>query len=258
MAPLGLGTGFYGVGPNLGDLAGTDFLPPDNANLAIWLRNNTSIAAERWNDVSGNDRDAVQADSAVQASLSGGGLNFDSSGDSDFYEFPTTYLNAGGTNAWVLSIVFARDGGAADKNTIIGGADQDEYILIHDEETIFVETKASGSPPSGQGAVQSKFIFPTDTWADGVKMAMTITKSAAGAFVFYKNGVSLTPSSTVNPANIGENLRVKHLGAREDGTSSDDDHFHGVIYEFLFYTSFPATQHKLANLNSYLVNKFGL
>ena len=236
----------------------TDIIPSDIPNLEIWLQNGVSVGAAGWEDSSGNSRDAAQSDATMRASVEDGGLLFDSTNPEDFYEFPTAYLNLGGTVAWTLFVVLKRNGGAADENTIISGDHQDQHMRFENEETLHLQTTDAGSGiPSGQSGVASKFVFATDTWANNEKLIFTIVKSAVGGYTFAKNGqtVSGIETGAANTVNIGQNFKVKHLGAREDGTATDDDHFSGNIYEFILYKS-KLTDSNIDDVHSYLKNKF--
>ena len=70
---------------------GSSYLSMDlkdaTTDLELWLKNNTGVAVARWNDSSGNSRDATQTSSGNQAEVTAdGGLDFERD-NSDHYDF---------------------------------------------------------------------------------------------------------------------------------------------------------------------------
>ena len=58
------------------------------AGLQVWLQNGVGVAVEQWNDSSGNGNHITQSDSAKQAALDQGGLEFDTdNSEQDVYDF---------------------------------------------------------------------------------------------------------------------------------------------------------------------------
>ena len=227
----------------------SEITPADISGLAIWYKNDTGVAVGQWDDSSGNGRHAVQADADEQAAVSGGGLNFDGADPEDHYAVTesTGYVNPGGTNAFTIALVARRDD-AADDNGIIGGSQNDEYLAFLSEENITFRSNNTSS-----------FTFATDTWVEDAQWLCTITKDTSGNFLFWKNGVSVTPSSTSGtiPNTTTDFNAVKLLGGRPPGTSTGSFTWDGIIYEFVMYDT-QLTGSDLASLNSYLTSKFGL
>tara|TARA_R100001463_G_scaffold134482_1_gene196715 strand:- start:462 stop:1262 length:801 start_codon:yes stop_codon:yes gene_type:complete len=266
MAALGLGTSFYHVQSGHSPI---DFLPSSLENLQIWLRNDIGLTSaiptesvSRWNDSSGNDRYITQSTAGSQGTNADGGIRMNPSTTADFYSFESsTIIDLGGAQDWTLFVVMKRLGGATDPNTIFGGDHQDQHFRIATETDVFIQTTDDGGGvPAGQGAVSSKFVFPSGTWANEEKLFMTVSKGTDGTFSWYKNGVSVsgTQSGAANTTNIGQRFKVKHLGTRDDGSSpSDDDHMHGEILEFILYNA-KLNAYELGNVHSYLHNYFKL
>jgi len=242
----------------------TYVVPSDLANLSIWLQNNTLVGAAGWEDNSGNNRDISQPEVGFRGVAIEGGLKLD--GADNHYNWASSYLDMGGAQDFTLFVVFQRDGAASDSNTIIGGDIQNQAFFIDDEETIRFQTDNNDSVvsgaavPTGQNGVNSLFKFPTDTWVVNEKIIMTVTKSSSGGFKWLKNGdeVSGIESGAGNTINIGQNLKIKHLGALDDGTDNPNDlHFHGTFHELIYYNTL---LHSIAleNINNYLRNKFAI
>ena len=240
-----------GLGNSLITTGGlSEVLPSEISGLAIWYKNNTGVAVGQWDDSSGNGRHAVQADADEQAAVSGGGLSFDGADPEDHYAVTesTGYVNPGGTNAFTIAFVATREGGDGDDNAIIAGSYNDEYLGFLDEE--FVTFRSQDA---------SNFTFATDTWVSSTQWLFTVTKDTSGNFLFWKNGVSVTPTSTSGtiPNTITDFNAVKLFGARPPGDSTSSFTWDGIIYEFVMYDT-QLTGNDLANLNSYLTSKFGL
>ena len=240
---LGLGTSLSAAG------AVSEVLPSDISGLALWYKNNTGVAVGQWDDSSGNSRHAVQGTASEQAAVSGGGLDFDGADPEDHYDIAesTGYINPGGTNAFTIAFVAKRDDDE-DDNAIIGGSSSDEYISILHEENITFRSDD-----------MTKFTFATNTWVEDTQWLCTITKDTSGNFLFWKNGVSVSPTLVEgnHPNTTADFNAVKLFGSRSPGTSTGSMTWDGIIYEFVMYDT-QLTGSDLANLNSYLTSKFGL
>ena len=242
-----------GLGNSLIGGAALETTPADISGLQIWLKNATGVAVGQWDDQSGFGRHAVNTDADEQAAVSDGGLDFSGADPEDHYIFTedtTSHLDIGGSNAFTIAAVITREGGAADRNAIIGGDGNASHVTIWSEEQININT-------TGTGGATSTFSFSTDTWVVNTEFLITITKDTSGNFKFYKNGTEVSPSSTTNPTNTGATFVVKFLGARNPGTTGGSYTFDGKIKEFAVYNA-QLTGGNLTSLNSYLTGKFGL
>jgi len=248
---LGLGASFYGIAGD-SPLLGAFRPKTSQANLEIWLQNDVGLTGDpvsQWDDSSGNARHAAQDTADERGALAEGGIDFSSASVEDFYVFTedtTAHLDIGGSNAFTLSAVIRREGSAGDDNAIIGGDGNAQFISITSEEQI--QIKNSGT------TTLSTFNFATDTWVINEEFLITITKDTSGNFLFFKDGVEITPSSSTNPTNT-ETAVVKFLGARHPGTSTGSMTFEGKIKELVIYST-QVTGSDLSDLNTYFTDKF--
>jgi len=246
-----------GLGNSIISGAALETTPADISGLQIWYKNATGLTGDpvsQWNDSSGNGRHAVQSTSNLQGSLSGGGIDFSDSVPQDFYNITesTGYVDMGGSNAFTLSVVMTRQCAAADDITVLGGANGNAHIMFLSEEYVRFRTTGTG------GDATESQSFPTDTWAVNEKMVFTMTKDTSGDFLFWKNGVSVSPGNTTNESNTGPEFDAIYLGTKSDGThDSNDAQFDGIMFEFVLYNT-QLTGGDLSALNSYLTGKFSL
>ena len=237
-----------GLGNSITGGALSEVVPSDISGLALWYKNNTGVAVGQWDDSSGNSRHAVQGTADDQAAVSGGGLDFSGADPEDHYDIAesTGYINPGGTNAFTLAFVAKRDGDT-DDNAILGGDNLAKYIAFLSEENITYRSVDT-----------STFVFATNTWVKDAQFLCTITKDTSGNFLFFKNGVSISPSiSGTHPNTDTTFSAVRLLGARWDGDETNSFTWDGIIYEVVMYDT-QLTGDDLTNLNTYLTSKFGL
>tara|TARA_R110000744_G_scaffold190921_2_gene310137 strand:- start:3184 stop:3909 length:726 start_codon:yes stop_codon:yes gene_type:complete len=239
-----------GLGSSISKGGSSETTPSDISGLQIWYKNDTGVVAAQWDDSSGNGRHAVQATTNEQASVSGGGLSFDSANPEDFYDVTESggYVDLGAANPFTLSVVFKRDD-AADNNTIFAGVAQNQYIAFLNEEYLTMRT-------TGTNEATASAVFPTDTWVEDVQMLVTITKDTSGNLLYFKNGVAITPDSGTL-VNAGEIFVAKYFGSQHDGSVEADKHWDGIIYEVALYNT-QLTGNNLTDLNQYLTSKFEL
>ena len=217
-------------------------------SLSLWLQNNKSVAVDRWSDSSGSDNHATQSTEANQATVSGGGLDFD--GTNDFYEFQnqiTVAHNAGFCLAFVIDLDNVTN------NTITGQSGPNDTIRITDGTTLtFITTN-----PSSTG-ITTSFVCPSNTFT--TSKALFVFNRSAGAsnrLTLFKNGSQVTADvdNSVNEA-IGENphgFEIEYIGTDASGGKE----FDGKILELAFWSkSLSATE--IADVNSYLQEIHGL
>ena len=84
-----------GLGNSLitGEVPSSGFLQTSISDFSLWLKNGTDITAAQWNDSSGNSNHITQSSSGLQASVTGGGLEFE--GDNDDHYDLTTDIDMG-------------------------------------------------------------------------------------------------------------------------------------------------------------------
>ena len=215
-------------------------------NLDLWLKNNTDIAADQWNDQSGDNRHVAASEGQHQASVSNGGLHFD--GTNDHYDFST--ITIAQNQGFCLAVVMNQDEGI-DNNTILS-KDTDDVINIVSSTSLQIVTNAGGS-------ADSSIVFDSETTFDNSKMLLLINRAAGSqnVFTFFKDGTQIIPnSSSSNLEAKGENpfgFDINVLGARA-GTSQ---FFDGKILELAFWSR-GLTSEEIVGVNSYLKEIHGL
>lgn len=242
---LGLGASTSGYTP---------FTLTSVSSLALWLQNGVGLSAssgkvQTWNDSSGNNNHAAQANEDYRAEFSGGGLDFEE-GDYDHYNLTSSIAIAdegGFCIAWVM------DQETSTNNTLISDSAH-EQIRIQNASKIRVLTDTpsdiesilhAGSAPFGS----SKALF-----------LLNRTAGASGAFTLFKNGVAVTLDASSGNSTLGDAGENTHgfdfdtIGASNSGGGN---FFDGIIYEFAFWQkSLNATE--IADVNSYLKGIHGL
>ena len=107
---LGIGTGVH---------AGSSYVLTDlkeatgntAVSLQLWLQNDTAITAAKWTDQSGNNNHATQSSEANQATVSGGGLDFETD-QSDHYDLATK-IDIADNQGFCVAIVVTRESATA-------------------------------------------------------------------------------------------------------------------------------------------------
>ena len=221
----------------------SEFLPTSISNLSLWLKNATGANAHRWDDSSGNSNHASQSSSGSQASVSGGGLDFE--GDNDDHYDLASAINMGADLPWAAFIVLTME--SFDSPNTIASNNTDATMFFEIQNTDQIRYRQSG------GASALKFPS-TSPFQLSSQMLITVTKDASKNLVVYKNGSELTQeSSTNNPANDGD-FTFNQFGGRSSGPDRDMD---GIIYEFILYEKV-LTMHEVTSVNTYLTDKFSL
>jgi len=215
-------------------------------DLALWLQNGVGVTAAKWEDSSGNANHATQATEANQATVSGGGLDFEET-DSAHYDLTSTITiaeNGGFCVAFVVDLETTSD------NTLLGKDASDEFVLATSTNFLF-----RANDPSDTSTI---FVFPSGTF-DTSKALFLLNRSAgvSNRFTFFKNGTQLTPDvDTSSNEAAGENpngFDINVIGAKS-GTSK---FFDGKILELAFWSKGLNAQ-EIADVNSYLQGIHGL
>lgn len=245
---LGIGTGIDHSGvvepANLKEITGNTA-----TTLQLWLQNDTEVTTAQWKDSSGNDNHATQSSEANQATVSGGGLDFERD-QSDHYDLATK-IDIADNQGFCVAIVVTRESETA------GGLlsdDASELFQFNNATTLRIKTLNASVQTTTTDAV-----FPTNTFATGSKFILLINRSAGAEnkFTFMKNGSTLTADvdASSNEAS-GENpsgIEFTVLGSR-DGSAN---FFDGIIHEVAIWNR-ALTNTEIAGVNSYLQEIHGL
>lgn len=239
---LGLGNSI------IGGAALDQFTPASINNLALWLKNGTGVTAAQWDDSSGNDNHAIQSTSGNQATVSGGGLDFEEN-DADHYDLDTNG-NAGGkitvsaNHNFIVGFVITPENPTADRNCILGD-DNNEFI---DYQADRVAINYSGT--------ETTYIGDSALFSDGTKAAVVISRNdgSTGTSNITINGV-LPAGSYTNQTN-NKAFEFDEIGVR-NGSGRP---FDGILHELVVYDLGTGTHTaaELTALTNYFTSKFGL
>jgi hypothetical protein len=249
---LGLGIGST-LASSLVTTGLQDITSGSAAGLRLWLKNNTNVTASSWRDSSGYDNHATQGTEANQASVSGGGLDFESarvSGNDpngDFYNLANkiTIQENGG---FCIAMVVTREDNAI--GTILGEGSA-ELVQFRDTNTFQIRTANGGGTTNVD--------FAGDPFGTGSKFLFLINRTAGvqNKFTFFRNGTALTPNvdTSTNEAQ-GENpglIALDVLG----GNVGYVNYFDGIIHEIALWNRALNTT-EIADVNSFFTSYHGL
>lgn len=245
---LGIGTGVHtGSSYVLGDLK--EITGNTATTLQLWLKNDTEVTTAQWKDSSGNDNHATQSSEANQATVSGGGLDFEES-ESDHYDLATK-IDIADNQGFCVALVVTRESEVAGCLLSDGTA---ELLQFQNATKFRLKTVNTG----GTGTVTDA-VFPAGTFATGSKFIFLINRSAGAnnKFTFMKNGNTLTADVDLSSnESSGENpsgIEFSVLGSRDGGSNF----FDGIVHEAAIWNrSLTATE--IADVNSYLQGIHGL
>ena len=220
----------------------SEWQPTDLDNLALWLKNDTGVAVEQWDDSSGNNNHATQGTSGNQAAVSGGGLDFEN-GESDHYDLTSKIVISENQNLLMSFVVTLESISAA-------------RCILSDATSEFIDFQTNKKIRINCSGTTTSLSMASSTFGTASKFIITISRNdgETGTFVIYKDGTELsgTFGNETNPANIEFHV----LGGR----AGSDRFFDGIIHEVIVYdlgTSAHAAD-DITNLNNYLTTKFGL
>jgi len=216
----------------------------DISDLSIWLKNGTGVAVEQWDDSSGNNNHVTQSTSGEQATVTGGGLQFE--GDNNDHYDLTTGIDIGASNPWTIFIVLNMQSYDS-QNTILSKASGGNALFLEMQQIDQIRYRQSST------SAVLKF-GGTEHFPLSSKYLITIRKDSSRELFVYKNGSLLTQSSsTGNPVASGA-FTADQFGGRS--TSPDRD-FDGIVYEFALYEKDLSTE-ELSNVHAYLTSIHGL
>ena len=244
-----------GLGANL---SSSSSIPQDlnsmTTDLELWLKNGVGVAVGQWDDSSGNSNHATQATGGNQATLSGGGLDFNDD-NNEHYDLASAITIAKGTSSttggFCIAVVWDVD---ANTSTVLSDSSNEFFELKSNKEIRF-----SGNDDSNTTSI---FYASSGTpFTLGEKMVILFNRTAgsSGAFSIYKNGsaVSIAASSGNSTlADAGENVMgfdIDTLGVKGDKTHG----FDGDIFELAFWSKSLSAQ-EISDVNDYLTTIHGL
>ena len=214
-------------------------------DLLVWYKNGVGVAANRWDDSSGNGNYMEQTNGSNQATVTNGGLDFEGS---DYYTI--RYDQGSGYN-------YSHLGGANDSYAVTHGT----FFMVVEPDTNFVKAVLSSSINSqffiqinrsttveyryrgGSNAAGANFDIDmvTDDFITNGKSIAWFRKAPNGApgqdyltpgLNTTYGGVLNTWSTNMNNNPGGVNMRWVWDRVGAQGTSLG---FDGAIYEFAYY-----------------------
>jgi len=220
----------------------SELLPTDVSNLSIYLKNATGVTAGQWDDSSGNSNHATQGTAGDQATVSEGGLTFNS-GQGDHYDFASQIEISSEEGFTIFAVVNLT---TVNTNMCLLGINATDHFLEF--------TNPSGADQADKIRIRlassTTVINPDgdDQFASGEKFLLTLVREAGGTgnLLVYKNGSILAQSSQA--ANPGDAEFISL------GTRNGDRFFNGSIYEFIFYEK-AISGSELTDLHAHLTAK---
>ena len=235
-----------GLGLGASQSSYISFLPTDISNLALWLQNGVGVTAAKWDDSSGNNNHVTQSAEANQATVSGGGLDFEE-GESDHYDLAST-ITIAQNQGFCVAIVMDTE---SSSNNFIFSKDANDHLQIKDGQTFLVKT-------NDPGVITTEIVCPSGTFGNQ-KQLILVNRSAGASnrFSVFKNGseVTIDGDNSTNEA-AGENpngFDINVLGSQA-GTGN---FFDGIMFEVLFFDK-GLSSTEISDLNDYLTSKHGL
>tara|TARA_R100000900_G_scaffold131939_1_gene108284 strand:+ start:340 stop:1098 length:759 start_codon:yes stop_codon:yes gene_type:complete len=248
MAPLGLGAGFYRLGPTLDDQSGVKICRPDlylaageydGAELKHWYKYNTRIGTNEtgvtvWEDLvsSNNLTPADTGDANEQPELSGdGGLRFQQNTDSLVFGSALSLGN--------FSIYFVhkfRLGETVSNEVMFEGASDSIKFSSANEARIKVNTRHDFDIPSANQIDENK------TYVFGVERA------SDGSIAMYKDNIALGDKD-------GDSL-AEAISTTFDITQIGDPNGDSIWYEVVIFDNALTTEQREC-LYSYLLSVKG-
>ena len=234
-----------GLGNSVSGGAVQVFSPTDISDLSIYLKNNVGVTAAQWNDSSGRNNHAVQETAGDQATVSQGGLSFESS-ESDHYDF-TSQITISAEEGFTICVVVTLASISANM-TLLGLNNTSHFLEFTnpsggdqaDKLRIRLGSSTTAINPDGD-----------DQFGASEKMLLTLIRQAGGTgnILIYKNGSILAQSSQAANPGDGEFISL--------GTRNNDRFLNGTIFEFILYEK-EISGTELTDLNGHLVSKHGL
>ena len=234
-----------GLGNSIISGAALGFSPADISNLALWLKNDTGVTAAQWDDSSGNDNHVTQGTGGNQATVSGGGLDFEKD-NTDHYDLDPKITISDEHNFIVGFVITPENPGTdtADRMCILGD-DNNEFVDIRSDK---IAVNCTGT----------EVLFTGDAalFSNGTKAAVVISRNdgATGTHNFFVNGS--TPAGSYNDQTVNKGFEFDEIGVR-NGSGRP---FDGILHELVVYDLGTGTHTaaELTALNNYFTSKFGL
>ena len=219
--------------------------------LSLWLKHNTGLAVDQWEDQSGNGKNAVQATEDNQGTISSGGYTFGGGAEAgDYLELSTgeaAAINFTADKDFTIAFVVNLESFDSTQNCIFSQTGN-EFMEFQTNKKIRIKFN-DGSSTSTHVLTEGSAQF-----AVGAKFIIVIQRSggATGTLNVYKNGTVLGGSWSDQTGPIAFDL--DNIGVRADSDRLLD----GTLYEVIMYADKTLTTSDLADLHSYLKSIHGL
>ena len=239
-----------GLGNSITSGGYTPFALTSVSSLALWLKNNVGLSqatgkVQQWNDSSGNDNHVLQSSESNQATVSGGGLDFERD-NSDHYDL-TSSIAIADQGGFCLAIVVTLE--TADSDNSIFSDTGNELIKFAATNKF----KLNMNNPSNETATLQ---YDSNSFPVSQKFLLLLNRSAGATarYKLFKNGTELTLDTDNSTGTENSNgFDIDTLGSK----SGSSDFFDGIMHEVAFWSKgLSATE--IADVNSYLQGIHGL
>ena len=217
-----------------------------SAEMALWLRNGVGVTAAQWDDSSGNSRHIRQATGGDQATVSGGGLDFEGS-EADHYDITGADIEIAAQEAFMVFIVCDIESYDSN-NSLLGVSGTGAFLEFQNTTRLRIKTSTGGDTDIIQ--------YATGTFATGEKAVFGVQRESGGTGLVkvFKNGSLLAVAAT--PTGDGNNTGAITFDVV--AMRNDDRHFDGKIYEMIVYEAADLKTSEINKINNYLINKHSL
>ena len=238
-----------GLSLSLGDSQSnyTFFSIIDVSNLTLWLQNNVGVTAAKWDDSSGNNNHATQSDSANQAAVSNGGLDFER-GESDHYDLANNTVITDDQGFCLVGVLELESTG---DNTIFSDTNNELIKLAGSSGS---RIRMNFNDPSNETC---DLDVASGTFPKDEKFLIMINRSAGSSgectYEVFKNGAAVAHAGGQNNTS-NHGFSFDTLGARG---ATADQFIDGKILELAFWSR-QLTAQEVADVNDYLKDIHGL
>lgn len=220
------------------------------ATMALWLRNGVGVTAAQWNDSSGNSRHIKQLAGGDQATVSGGGLDFEGS-EADHYDITGDTIGIAAQEAFMVFIVCEIESYDS-PNSLLGISANSAFLEFQTATRLRMKMLTGGGSSVDTDTIQ----YAAGTFATGQKMVIGVQRESGGTGLvkLFKNGSILPVAATP----LGDGSNAGAITFDVVAMRNDDRHFDGKIYEMIVYETKDLKTSEINKINNYLINKHSL
>jgi len=225
-----------GLGNSISTSGISEVLLTDISNLSLYLQNGVGVTVGGWNDSSGNDNHATQGVEADQATVTEGGLLFESVAG-DHYDLRSQIAIGDEEGFTVFATVTLTNSGA---NQTLLGLNNIEHFLEFVGGSNSLKIKLGGATTTISPGDGSQGDFGA-----GEKFLLTLVREAGteGNLNVYKNGTLLAQDSQVSNTGDAEFISV--------GVRNDNRFLNALLHDIVLYEK-ELSHYELSNAHAHL------